>query len=55
MGLHLAKLETRIALNKLLDRLPGLRFDHDRVRALDAHMRGKAFRSPTALPVLWDS
>ncbi len=55
MGLHLAKLETRIALNKLLDRLPGLRFDHDQVRLLDAHMRGKAFRSPTALPVLWDT
>jgi cytochrome P450 len=55
MGLHLAKLETRIALNKLLDRLPGLRFDRDRVRTLDAHMRGKAFRSPTALPVIWDT
>jgi cytochrome P450 len=54
MGLHLAKLETRMALNKLLDRLPGLRFDREKARALDAHMRGKAFRSPTCLPVLWD-
>jgi len=54
MGLHLAKLETRIALNRLLDRLPGLRFDHERFVQMDAHMRGKAFRSPTALPVLWD-
>lgn len=55
LGLHLAKLETRIALSKLLDRLPGLRFDEEKVRLLDAHMRGKAFRSPTSLPVIWEN
>lgn len=54
MGLHLAKLETRIAITKLLERLPGLRLDVDRVREMDAHIRGKAFRSPTAIPVIWD-
>lgn len=55
MGLHLAKLETRIALNKILDRLPGLRLDKDKAAKQDAHIRGKMFRSPTALPVLWDA
>lgn len=54
MGLHLAKLETRIAINKLLDRLPGLRLDKDRAQVMDAHIRGKTFRSPTAIPVIWD-
>lgn len=54
MGLHLAKLETRIAINKLLDRLPGLRLDTARVQTMDAHIRGKTFRSPTAIPVIWD-
>lgn len=54
IGLHLAKLETRIALTKLLDRLPGLRLDTERASACDAHIHGKMFRSPTALPVKWD-
>jgi len=54
IGLHLARLEIKIALNKLLDALPGLRFDDEEVIRLDAHIRGKSFRSPTALPVIWD-
>ena len=54
MGLHLARMETRVAVNALLDRLPGLRLDPQRAQLMDAHIRGKGFRSPTAIPVLWD-
>jgi cytochrome P450 len=55
IGLHLAKMEIGIAMNKLLDRLPNLRYDWDKAKAIDAHIRGKTFRSPTAVPVLWDA
>lgn len=54
LGLHLAKMEIGIALNKLLDRLPNLRLDSDRAHEIDAHIRGKSFRSPTAVPARWD-
>ena len=50
LGLHLARLEMRTALNLLLDRLPDLRFDPD---GNDPHIRGQVFRSPTSLPVLF--
>lgn len=50
LGMHLARLEMRTALNLLFDRLPGLRLDPD---ADDPHIRGQVFRSPTALPVLF--
>jgi len=40
----------RVALNLLLDRLPGLRLDPD---GDDPHIRGQVFRSPTSLPVLF--
>jgi cytochrome P450 len=50
LGLHLARLEMRTALNLLLDRLPGLRLDPD---GDDPHIRGQVFRSPTSLPVLF--
>jgi len=46
-GSHLAAIESRIALDALLDRLPGLRLDHDR----PARVVGLAFRSPDHLPV----
>jgi cytochrome P450 len=49
-GAHLARLEARIALNALLDRLPNLRFTPGADRAIV----GLAFRSPTALPVQFD-
>jgi cytochrome P450 len=51
LGLHLARLEMRVALTLLLDRLPGLRLDP---HADDPHIRGQVFRSPTSLPVLFD-
>ena len=50
LGMHLARVEMRAALNLLLDRLPRLRLDPD---GDDPHIRGQVFRSPTALPVLF--
>jgi cytochrome P450 len=49
IGMHLARIEMRVALNLLLDRLPSLRLDS----AGDPHIRGQVFRSPTSLPVLF--
>jgi cytochrome P450 len=51
LGMHLARIETQVALETLMDRLPGLRLDPD---ARDVHIRGLVFRSPNALPVLFD-
>jgi cytochrome P450 len=50
LGTHLARLEMRVAVNLLLDRLPGLRLDP---AGDDPHIRGQVFRSPTSLPVLF--
>ena len=55
LGMHLARMEMRCALNVLFDRLPGLRFDDAKVAADDVHIHGEQFRSPTSLPVVWDS
>jgi cytochrome P450 len=51
LGMHLARLEMRTAINLLLDRQPNLRLDPD---GNDPHIRGQVFRSPTSLPVLFD-
>ncbi len=51
LGMHLARVETSIALNAVLDRLPNVRFDPD---AEDVHISGSTFRSPRALPVVFD-
>jgi cytochrome P450 len=51
LGMHLARLEMRTAVNLLIDRLPNLRLDPD---GDDPHIRGMIFRSPTSLPVLFD-
>jgi cytochrome P450 len=50
LGMHLARLEMRVALNLLFDRLPNLRMDPD---GDDPHIRGQVFRSPTSLPVFF--
>jgi cytochrome P450 len=50
--MHLARMETRVALNALLDRLPGLRLDPE---AEQPTVTGVAFRSPARLPVLFDA
>jgi len=52
LGMHLAVMETTVALNAILDRLPGLRLDPE---AEDVHITGQAFRAPAALPVVFDS
>ena len=48
LGMHLARLEMRVLLNAVLDRLPGLRLDP---AAEDPHIHGLIFRSPPSLPV----
>ncbi|MEZ0053272.1 cytochrome P450 [Mycobacterium sp. MAA66] len=52
LGMHLARLEMRTAVNLLLDRLPNLRLDPS---AGDIYVRGQVFRSPASLPVLFDA
>jgi cytochrome P450 len=52
LGMHLARMETRVALNALFDRLPGLRLDPD---AEPPKITGVAFRSPATLPVLFSA
>jgi cytochrome P450 len=55
LGMHLARMETRVAVNALLDRLPGLRRDDEAWGRDDVHIRGDVFRSPTSLPVVFDA
>jgi cytochrome P450 len=50
LGMHLARMETRVAIGKLLDRLPDLRLDPDAPAPL---IQGVAMRSPNALPVVF--
>jgi cytochrome P450 len=51
IGMHLARMETRVALTAVLDRLDGLRLDPD---AADVHVTGLGFRAPRTLPVAFD-
>jgi cytochrome P450 len=51
LGIHLARMETRVVLTQVLDRLPGLRTDPE---AEPASISGAVFRAPAALPVVWD-
>ncbi|MCT7659098.1 cytochrome P450 [Mycobacterium sp. CPCC 205710] len=51
MGLHLARMETRVAVECLLDRLVNLELVTDD----DPHIWGQPFRSPTAIPVTFDA
>ncbi len=48
LGMHLARMEAVVAIDALLDRLPGLRLD---ASAPPPRVVGMAFRSPAALPV----
>jgi cytochrome P450 len=50
IGVHLARLEARMALTALLERLPGLRLDAGH----RAEVRGLVFRKPPELHVRWD-
>jgi len=49
MGMHLARMETRIALEAILDRLDDLKLDP--APGQDIRIEGLAFRSPVSLPV----
>jgi cytochrome P450 len=48
LGMHLARLETRAVINRVLDRLPDLALNPG---DSDPHIQGQIFRSPTSLPV----
>lgn len=50
LGIHLARMETTVAINAVLDRLPNLRLADD---AEDVHITGLAFRAPNHLPVVF--
>jgi cytochrome P450 len=52
LGMHLARMETSVALNAVLDRLPDLRLDP---QVEDVHITGLTFRSPLALPVVFEA
>jgi cytochrome P450 len=51
MGLHLARMETRVAVERLLDRLADIRL----ITHGNPHIKGQPFRSPTAIPVTFDA
>ena len=51
MGLHLARMETRVALECLLTRLTNIKLITDG----NPHIWGQPFRSPTAIPVTFDA
>jgi cytochrome P450 len=51
LGMNIARMEVEVAINRLLDQLPNLRLDPD---AAPPVIRGSAFRSPTAVNVIWD-
>jgi len=52
LGMHLARMETRVALAAVLERLPALRLDAD---ADPPFVQGAAMRSPPALHVRFDT
>jgi cytochrome P450 len=53
LGMHLARLELRVGLAAILDRLPNVRFDPDADRG-EVVIEGYAFRGPRTLPVVFD-
>jgi len=50
LGMHLARMESRIAINTLFDRLGPFTLDPE---ADPPHIEGLAFRSPLSLPVVF--
>lgn len=52
LGIHAARMELRVAMERILDRLPGLRLDPD---GAEVYIGGLGARSPGVLPVLFDA
>jgi cytochrome P450 len=52
LGMHLARMETRVALDAIVERLDDLRFDPE---APSPRIVGSVFRSPDALPVRFNA
>ena len=51
LGMHLARMETKVVINRVLDRLPNVRIDPD---AEPPYITGMTFRAPPSLPVVFD-
>ena len=51
LGIHFARMELRVALERIIERLPNLRLDD---AADDVHIGGLSTRSALRLPCLWD-
>ena len=51
LGMHLARMETRVVLERILDRLPGIRLDPDSEPPV---ITGMTFRSPAEIRVVHD-
>jgi cytochrome P450 len=51
LGMHLARMETKVAINRIFDRLPNVRLDPD---ADPPYITGMTFRSPPHLHVVFD-
>ncbi len=51
LGIHMARMEMRVAIDALLDRLPGLRLDP---AAQGLMVSGLHYRTADRLPVVWD-
>lgn len=51
LGMHFARMELRVAVELLIEHLPGLRLDPD---ATDVHIGGLQSRAAVSLPCVWD-
>jgi cytochrome P450 len=51
LGMHLARMETKVAIDRIFDRLPNLRLDPD---ADPPYITGMTFRAPPKLDVVFD-
>ena len=54
LGMHLARLETRVMLNSLFDRVKDLTFVADDGTGVESKIVGLTFRSPNKLPVTFN-
>jgi cytochrome P450 len=50
LGMHLARMETKVVVDRVLDRLPDVRLDPD---ADPPYITGMTFRSPPSLHAIW--